>query len=125
MANIVYYVYEKISGAGISIESRPKGDCIINLDEGQDKTLAKFDFDTQLFDGVKVNDKPFSKIILTGTKFENLPKPTTVTITGNGAIFRETIEDGEFEFSVDVPGKYTAKCESRVELPIEFEVVIK
>lgn len=73
----------------------------------------------------KVSLKPESRITLTGAKLEDLPNPTTVTITGNGARFRETIEDGKFEFSVDVPGEYIVKCEAKVELPIEFKVVIK
>ena len=124
MANIVYYIYEKISGAGVSIESRPKYDCVINLDDGYDKTSIKFDFNTQLFDGVKVKNKQPSKITLTGTKLENLPNSTSITITGNGAIFRREIADGTYTFSIDIPGEYIIKCESRTELPIEFKVTI-
>lgn len=124
MANITYYIYSKSDGHGIGIESRPKDDCLINLEPNQAKTLVNFDFFTQLFLNGMVIDKPASKITLTGTKLENLPNPTTVTITGNSATFVRTITDRAYEFTVDVPGEYMIKCESRVELPIEFKINI-
>lgn len=80
--------------------------------------------DKILVDG-KIADKPASKITLIGTKLENLPNPTTVTITGHGATFRRIITDGIYEFSIDVPGKYIIKCESRVGLPITFDLEVK
>lgn len=102
---------------------KPNSDGYPKLKGGE--IYVEGDHKNKIYLNGQIIDKPKSKITLTGTKLENLPNPTIVTISGNGATFRETIEDGEFEFSVDVPGEYVVKCESKVELPVEYKVVIK
>lgn len=125
----IYTIFDKITGAMTRQISKPKNDGPpvvsgneIYLKGDNCKNIVVFDERSQ---AVVLYDKPKSSITLTDTKLENLPNPTIVTISGNGATFRETIEDGEFEFSVDVPGEYVVKCESKVELPVEYKVVIK
>lgn len=86
--------------------------------------IVKGDHRGKILVGGQIIDKPVSRITIIGTKLNNLPDPTEITIKGNGAIFRRTITDGVYEFSIDVPGEYTVKCESKVELPIEFKINI-
>lgn len=124
MANKLYSIFSS-DGTHKCNLSTPELDPQLLPDEEKGEVIIEGHYDNSVIyrDG-KIIEKPESNIILTGTKLENLPNPTKVIITGNGAAFRETIEDGEFEFSIDVPGEYTVKCESRIELPIEFKVTI-
>lgn len=128
MANVTYYIYDKITGVGQGIESRPKNDCNIQLSPTQEKTLKKFDAKIELFQNGKVVGKkdPIVKMSqdAKGVLLENLENPTRITITGNGTTFHRVITDGAYQFSIDTPGDYVVKCESDVELPIEFMVTI-
>lgn len=103
-------------------------------DEERGEIIVEGHYDNRVIyrDG-EIVEKPESSIALvnseaaaeTGTiKLTNMPNPTAVMITGNHTTFRESIEDGEFEFSLDVAGEYTVKCDSKIELPIEFKVTI-
>lgn len=112
--------------------SKPKADGPPAIDNGETMFEGSYSDDMVLIDGEIIN-KPESSIVLvnseataeTGTiKLVNVPNPTEVVITGNHTTFRETIEDGGLEFSLDVAGEYTVKCESKLELPVEFKVVI-
>ena len=58
-------------------------------------------------------------------KLENMPDPTMIEVIGNYSRFRRIITDGEYEFSLDTPGNYKIKCDSGVELSIEFKVTIE
>lgn len=107
-------------------------DVLPSLDLGEIYKEGQFDNTKILVDG-EIIEKPESSIVLTNSEataktgtisLTNIPNPTTVTITGNYTTFRRDITDGEYEFSIDVAGKYTVKCDSRVELPIEFKVTI-
>ena len=102
---------------------KPNSDGYPKLKGGE--IYVEGDHKNKIYLNGQIIDKPKSKITLTGTKLENLPNPTIVTISGNGATFRRTIKDGVYEFSIDEPGNYAIKCESRVGLPITFDLEVK
>lgn len=116
-----YTIFSK-EGVSIRIIRKPDADGPPSLNENESYVIGNHK-NKILVDG-QITDKPESRITLTGTKLEKLPNPTEVTITGNGARFREIITDGEFYFSIDTPGKYIVKCKSSIELQKEFEVII-
>lgn len=117
-----YSIFSSDEGHLIRILGKPKGDGPPAMNEGE-IYIEGSHRDNILVDG-QITDKPESRITLTGTKLENMPNPTMVTITGNGATFRRTITDGTYQFTIDMPGEYMVKCESKVELPIEFKITI-
>lgn len=124
MGNKTYTVFSETTGERLRVSSRPKNEGPPPIKAGT-VCVEGFLENTKLYVDGKIVDKSASKIILTGTKLKNLPNATEVTITGNGATFRRTITDGIYEFTLDMPGEYMIKCESGIELPIEFKVTIK
>lgn len=120
-----YTLIDEATGLVLRKRRKPDGEGEPELKPGQIYIVGHdIDARTQLYLDGQVVNKQIPQITLTGTKLENLPNPTKVTITGNGASFHKTITDGTYEFSIDVTGKYTVKCDSRVELPIEFKATI-
>ena len=117
-----YSIFNKKTGALKCVIGIPKGLGPPKVSDGQ--IFLSGDHKGKILVGDKIIFKPKSKITLTGTKLENLPNPTTVTISGNGATFRETITDGVLRFNIDTPGEYLVRCESDVELPAEFKVTL-
>ena len=124
MASKKYTVFSTITRAQLCVRSKPISDWPPCVSEDEVYREGVYGKEYILSDDQEVILAPKSAITLIGTKLENLPIPTKVTITGNGATFRRTITDGTYEFSINVPGEYAIKCESRVELPIDFKVNI-
>lgn len=103
-------------------------------DEERSEVLVEGHYDNSvIYRNGEIISKPESNIILinseataeTGTiRLTNIPNPTEVMITGNHTSFRRDVTDGEYEFSLDVVGEYTVKCDSKIELPVEFKVTI-
>ena len=89
---------------------------------------GKIVFVNEKSQAVSLHDTPESSIKMIqdekGVLLENLENPTRIVITGNGESFHRTITDGAYQFLIDTPGNYVIKCESDVELPIEFKVKI-
>ena len=117
----VYTVFNA-DGTRRRLVSKPDADGPPKVGKG--RSYLPGEIKNKLFVNKVLIDKPESKITLIGTKLENLPNPTTVTIAGNGATFRRTITDGIYEFTLDMPGEYMIKCESKVELPITFDLEV-
>ena len=130
----IYTIFSKKSGKNLRRISKPRSDGSpgLNKDEiffpgeiSPDKILSI----NEKPQAISLRDKPESSIKMSqdakGVLLENIENPTMIIITGNHASFRRVITDGEYEFSIDEPGEYLIKCESEVELPIEFKVTVR
>lgn len=131
-----YIIYDKLTGAGICKKTKPDSEgppFDLDLSFGEEFTYVSFDISTQLFLDGQVIEKPESKITINKTSakalaesiiLSNIPNPTIFKMSGNTQTFWQIITDGICEFILDTPGEYTIICESKIELPIVFEVTI-
>ena len=127
------------NGCPLNVITCYDGDLLPELNEGEVYLEGNYDDKNTIISineksqAITLCEKESSAITINATvvkagdflKLGNLSNPTTIEITGNHSHFRRVITDGEYEFSLDVPGDYLIKCESGVELPIEFKVTVR
>lgn len=125
-----YTIFDKTTGKHLCVMGIPKSDGLPKLKKTEiylpGKYKNKVVFVNEESQAISLHDKSISSVKMSqneqGVLLENLENPTRITITGNGATFHRVIIDGTYQFSIDIPGDYVVKCESDIELPIEFKV---
>lgn len=127
-----YTIFSKETGVQLRVISKPNASGPPLVTEGEIYRTGIFGRDSILVGG-QVTQKPPPSITINTTQakasietitLSSIPNPTKIIITGNDSCFIRNITDGLYEFSIDVPGNYIVKCETDIELPIEFKVTI-
>lgn len=131
MSNTIYTIFDKNTGAQKFIWNIPSTEDVPQV--GVDEIIKEGTFSSDkilLFNNIF--NKQLSKIMISGNKIKtkeyitlsNLENPTKVEIQGKNIYFEREIIDNNYEFSFDLPGEYIIKCDSQLELPIEFKIEV-